>query len=739
MHEEQPAVVAGVYTQPYNEIIRPERVWKISKYFLRRWTPYLTPSEVWLVIGARQLSYFNERRPWFRAYDRTLAEAAGLHVKVFRRTIKKAICEGAGAIGAFLCKTEDPHYTRSAGVTRQTQTRYTIRLDDPLTPGDAAALAYWLRRNSPRRVTAESVRALLEEGASLPARALLAEDVAPVTAPVAVEGQELASAAEVVAHVFPSLQGDKSWREAAEALHTHLAAPELAHFETQYLRREWLPLLGAGPALLLTYLRSLCYHNEARGEIRDEVALQSGQLEAALQVSSRTLRRWFAKLDEFGDDAAVGRFVEVTAAVKQPNQKVLTTYRVGLRTPLTPDDLARYRQRLAANGANDDGLMDEKFPTRPAAEQRGNGQEVPHTAMGEGQIVPHAGGGEGQKVPDSWQGNGQEVAHTATGGGQKVAHTPLGGGQKVPNGVGGEGQNVAGWTTEEGSYKYYKLLLEASGLASLEELWQEEGPEEQQHRRQAWRVANGEARSSFAAVVAHGSLGAFLDRVGVQEPARSEIVAQHVGAAEAVAWLLYALQQENLERPLSYMISRLTRGDPPPLAFLQLASLSWEQWRAYAWAWRAPSLPEEIVEQFEAAPLFAEWGALYGGVAPDALPFDVGAGLADLPARMVSGARALNEAPAAGAGPLEPAPAGAHLARWQAALEELSLQMTRATFDAWLRDARLVGVEKDVYVVAVARPEAREWLENRLQETVERTVRALTEGQVRRVRFVLGS
>ena len=91
MHDDHPARIAGIYTQPYNEIVRPERVWKISKYFLRRWTPYLSANEVWLVIGARQLSYFNERRPWFRAYDSTLAEAACLHVKVFPRTIKKAI------------------------------------------------------------------------------------------------------------------------------------------------------------------------------------------------------------------------------------------------------------------------------------------------------------------------------------------------------------------------------------------------------------------------------------------------------------------------------------------------------------------------------------------------------------------------------------------------------------------------------------------------------------------------
>ncbi len=723
--------MAGIYTQPTNEIVRPERVWKITKYFLRRWSPYLTANEVWLVIGARQLSYFNERRPWFRAYDRTLAEAAGLHVKVFRRTIKKAICEGQGAISAFLQKSADPHYTRHDGVTKQTQTRYTIRLDDPLTPGDAEALAFWLRRNCPQRVTAETVRLLLEEAAALPPRALQTPDVSP--APL--DGAGLPAVSDVVAHVFPSLHGQSAWREAAEVLHTHIVRPELAHFETQYFRRAWLPLLGAGPALLLTMLRSFCYHNEEHGEIRDELSLESGQLEAALQVSSRTLRRWFAKLDEFsGDGAAARPFVETMQAVKQPNQKVLTTYRVELRTLLTPADVQQVRRRLATNGAALEGLPDEKFPTPDGAPAPGNGQKVPRVAMADGQIMAHTPAGERQEVPHTAPGNGQRVAHTTLGERQKGTHTSPGDGQMVPDGGRGERQEVAGWPTEEGAYKYYKLLLQAAGLSDLKSLASQDPQQQQQPWPAAWHLHDGLAQASFAAVVAGGSLGAFLDRIGVQEPARTEIIAQHPGLAEAVAWMLYALQQPGLERPLSYVISRLSRGDPPPLDYIQLAGLSWEQWRAYAWAQQAHELPPEIVRQFQAAPLFQQWAAAYGAQAFDDLPFDVGAGLAELPAAAPDhAARSLPPVHAAASGP----PAHEQ-ALWQAALHELSLQMTRATFDAWLRDARLAAVEDGAYVIAVARPEARSWLQNRLQETIERTVRGVTEGRVQHVRFVLG-
>lgn len=727
MHNDQPVHIAGIYTQPYNEIVRPEQVWKITKYFLRRWTPYLSPYEVWLVIGARQLSYFNERRPWFRAYDRTLAEAAGLHVKVFRRTIKKAICSEQGHIGVFLHKTADPHYQRRDGVTRQTQTRYSIRLDDPLTPGDAAALAYWLRRHSPAQVTPQSITELLEEALTQRPQALRTADLAPVAG----EGQDLLAVAEVVSHVFslPRDSGaDDSWREAADKLHTHIVRPELAHFETQYFRLRWAPKLGAGPALLLSYLRSLCYHNEESGEIRDQIALESGHLEELFQVSSRTLRRWFARLDDAtGDDPAQGAFLETVDAVKQPNQKVLTTYWINLRTPLTTDDLPAYRQALRDQAGATEGVPDKKFPTPHPAPGVGDGQIVPHTTEGNRQKVPHEPNRGGQEVAHTMTGGRQKEVHTTVGAGQKMAHDWRGGGQQIPHEAEGGGQKMPGWGTNGGSYKYYKILCELSGHKTLKDLWIKI-PEQEQH---SWRLEDNAAHQSFAAAVCNQSIPLLLERLGVQDPARSEIVAGHTSVEEIVAWLLYALQQDGLERPLSYVIRRLCRDDPPPLDALQLANLSWEQWRTYAWAWHAGRSLGARFERFVEMPLFAQWGEMYAGTPLADLPFDVGAGLEWLTATPDPDQAQIAD------GTEEEGRLMAEASMWSDVLEELRRQMTRATFDAWLHDAHLVRVEEDAYVVAVSRPEAQEWLAYRLQTTVDRTVRALTAGRICRVTFVV--
>jgi len=76
-------------------------------------------------------------------------------------------------------------------------------------------------------------------------------------------------------------------------------------------------------------------------------------------------------------------------------------------------------------------------------------------------------------------------------------------------------------------------------------------------------------------------------------------------------------------------------------------------------------------------------------------------------------------------------------ALWHAVLRELQLQMTKATFDTWVRGARALGWDGDTdetLVVAVRSIYAKEWLENRLQTAVERTATGC-KGSTVRVRY----
>ncbi len=75
---------------------------------------------------------------------------------------------------------------------------------------------------------------------------------------------------------------------------------------------------------------------------------------------------------------------------------------------------------------------------------------------------------------------------------------------------------------------------------------------------------------------------------------------------------------------------------------------------------------------------------------------------------------------------------------WKATLGELELQMTRATFNTWLKDARLLASDQEEYVVGVRNDYAKDWLENRLSETIARTLTSLA-GKPVTVRFVVWS
>jgi chromosomal replication initiator protein len=75
---------------------------------------------------------------------------------------------------------------------------------------------------------------------------------------------------------------------------------------------------------------------------------------------------------------------------------------------------------------------------------------------------------------------------------------------------------------------------------------------------------------------------------------------------------------------------------------------------------------------------------------------------------------------------------------WKATLGELELQMTRATFNTWLKDARLLTCDEDEFVIGVRNDYAKDWLENRLQDTILRTLSTILGHRIM-VRFVVWS
>lgn len=62
---------------------------------------------------------------------------------------------------------------------------------------------------------------------------------------------------------------------------------------------------------------------------------------------------------------------------------------------------------------------------------------------------------------------------------------------------------------------------------------------------------------------------------------------------------------------------------------------------------------------------------------------------------------------------------------WETTLEELQHQMARNVFNTWFRGASLVSAENDTYTIGVESENTRNWLQSRMQNTVNKTLTSI--------------
>ncbi len=73
---------------------------------------------------------------------------------------------------------------------------------------------------------------------------------------------------------------------------------------------------------------------------------------------------------------------------------------------------------------------------------------------------------------------------------------------------------------------------------------------------------------------------------------------------------------------------------------------------------------------------------------------------------------------------------------WQATLHQLQHQMTKATYNTWLKNTCFVDCRDGTYTIAVRNTYAKDWLENRLHKTISRAL-SLVTGSTVDVNFVV--
>ena len=75
---------------------------------------------------------------------------------------------------------------------------------------------------------------------------------------------------------------------------------------------------------------------------------------------------------------------------------------------------------------------------------------------------------------------------------------------------------------------------------------------------------------------------------------------------------------------------------------------------------------------------------------------------------------------------------------WEIARSQLRLQMTKSTYDTWVRDTSCLAFEDGAFVIGVANGYAKDWLSMRLRPVIKRTLTSIL-GQAVDVSFVVQS
>src|SRR2546423_6474825 len=74
---------------------------------------------------------------------------------------------------------------------------------------------------------------------------------------------------------------------------------------------------------------------------------------------------------------------------------------------------------------------------------------------------------------------------------------------------------------------------------------------------------------------------------------------------------------------------------------------------------------------------------------------------------------------------------------WQAAQEELRFQLSKPSYETWLKNASLVGREKNAFKIGVPTKLAKDWLEDRHSPVVKQRLSAVVPGEVSAPREVV--
>lgn len=404
----------GIYLDAYNAIVRPNRVIPVSRYLLEHWARDLGSIGFWLVVELRQQCAVNafrreqEGRPvnhrdWCRVKQSFLAN----QIKAGRETVNIAL--NTSPISRFIVgQKQGRRFSHRAGRSVPLSYRYTVALDDPLTPAHQSAL------NSLLADRAESLPGVLHELAALETGQLYTALQQHAQHPP--PHRWLATVGDVVRDIHgPGITRQEEIALLCAKLNDSITRPDLKVLVPWYFRDAWLPRLGHTRALMVLALRARCFYNVEKGIDRNEIAVNWSHLGQQLGKNPRQIRR-------LRDHPDTPRFYEVLeeAAGRKPAR-----LKVGMRhIPLVPQDEEQYRQLVTQSetfSADPETGQLDMLAVPESAEKPGHfptlGKPERLTGVGPSEQAPSPGGPEVSRTPT-------QAGHFPTLGSKEPGHSP---------------------------------------------------------------------------------------------------------------------------------------------------------------------------------------------------------------------------------------------------------------------------------------------------------------------------
>lgn len=486
-------------------------------------------------------------------------------------------------------------------------------------------------------------------------------------------------------------------QEAYANAYNQLVKPDKVFVATQYFRLRWVPLLGPALSWVIIALRQHCYWNKRTGEKRDWCLITYDELAEEVGVSVSTLKRLLQQehADKFVLDVTQ-RYRYDPNLQKQVRSKSM--YRIRMDDPLVPEDEARLKELLIQklSGLNVDpetGQIDIlqvldrlsetevedlqlKLSSRsdddvPDADTAGIDGAISELAERLGEIL--TGHNSHPRGADERTQTSDSEDDAAYPGAVFVPTAELHSFELA------EDQVLLPW--DEGYLavpiaEVVKRDLRINGgfPGSRTECFYSvqhalgEGPEdwlpEEQARKDRMERLEQELSQRYA------YLRAFSLEEALQRHFSSDLVAQFLADkseaehARIAGWVAYVRRQKNLVNPAGFLRTKIESGETPPNSDseIQISNLEIGNPTPRPEPGQSTPNPNSEIRNPKSQEL------------------------------------------------------------WGAALDELQLQMPRSTFDTWLKNTYIARIEEDRFTIACANPYAKDWLKERLDPKISKTL-----------------